>query len=74
MVNKRISDLSCDESSYELTLKHSGYKSQMKFQQSARRNRNRKIIWFNPPFSQNVNSNIGKLFFKLVGKNFAKIS
>ena len=48
MVNKRISDLSCDESAfnnakvtYELALKYSGYKSEMKFdrQQSTRKNR-----------------------------------
>ena len=46
----------------------------MKFDRhpSARRNRNRKIIWFNPPFSQNVKINIGKLFFKLLRKNFPK--
>ena len=43
----------------------------MKFdrQPSTKRNRNRKIIWFNPPFSQNVETNTGKLFFKLVRKN-----
>ena len=55
LVNKKISDLSCDESAfnnakvtYELALKHSGYKTEMKFDQqpSRRRNRNRKIIWF----------------------------
>ena len=81
MVNKRISDLSCDESvfnnakvTYALALKYSGYNSKMKFdrQPSTWRNRNRKIIWFNPPFSQNVKTNIGKLFFKLMRKNFPK--
>ena len=81
MVSKRFSDLSCNESAfnnvnvtYELALKHSGYKNEIKFdrQPSTRRNRNRKIIYFNPPFSQNVKTNIGKLFFKLVRKNFSK--
>ena len=80
-INKIISELSCDVSAfnnakatYELALKHSDYKSEMNFdrQPSTRRNRNRKIIWINPPFSQNVKTNIGKLFFKLVRKNFAK--
>ena len=35
---------------YELVLKHSGYKREMKFdrQLSTRRNKNRKIIWFSP--------------------------
>ena len=34
--------------------------------QNARRNRNWRIIWFNPPYSQNEKTNIGKLFIKLV--------
>ena len=46
----------------------------MKFnrQPSTRRNRNRIIIWFHPPFRRNVKTNIGKLFLKLVRKNFPK--
>ena len=36
------------------------------------RNRSRNIIWFNPLFSQNVKTNIGKLFLKLVKKHFPK--
>ena len=36
------------------------------------RNRSRNIIWFNPPFSQNVKTNIGKLFLKLAKKHFPK--
>ena len=82
MVHKRILDLSCDENAfnsakvtYKLALKHSGYKSEIKFDQqpSTRRKRNRKIIWFNPPFSQNVKINTGKLFIKFVRTNFPKI-
>ena len=81
LINKRISDLFFDESvfnnakvNYKLALKHSVYKSKVKFDQqpSTRRIRNRKIIWFNPPFSQNVKANIRKLFFKLERKNFSK--
>ena len=34
--------------------------------------RKRKIIWFNPPFSLNVSTNIGKKFFSLLGKHFPK--
>ena len=33
-------------------------------------NRQRKITWFNPPFSKNVQSNIGKQFLNLIDKNF----
>ena len=38
--------------------------------QNARRNRNRKIIWFNTPYSQNVKTNISKLFIKVLRKYF----
>ena len=31
-----------------------------------------KIIWFNPAFSLNVSTNIGKNFLSLITKNFPK--
>ena len=34
----------------------------------------RKIIWFNPPFSTNVKTNIGKIFFKLLHEHFPKMN
>ena len=34
--------------------------------QNAGRNKIRKAIWFNPPYRENVETNIGKLFIKLV--------
>ena len=34
--------------------------------------RQRKIIWFNPPFSKIVKTNIGKTFFKLINRHFPK--
>ena len=81
MVSKRISDLSCNKeefdkikSVYESALKDSIHFSSISYNNSntrnARRNRNRKVIWFNPPYSQNVKTNIGKLFIKLVRKHF----
>ena len=33
---------------------------------------NRNIIWFNPPYSKNVKTNVGKIFFKLLHKHFPK--
>ena len=33
-------------------------------------NRKRKIIWFNPPFSKSVSTNVGKSFLNLVNKHF----
>ena len=37
-----------------------------------RRNRNKKMIWFNPHFSLNVKTNIVKEFFKLIRKHFPR--
>ena len=34
--------------------------------------RKRKIIWFNPPYSMNMETNIGKTFSKLVKKHFLR--
>ena len=72
MINKRISDLSCNKEKfdkvkfvYESTLNYNGHFY-------AQRNRNRKVIWFNPPHSQNVKTNIGKLFIRFVRKHFPK--
>ena len=36
------------------------------------KNRERKILWFDPPFSQSVKTNIGKVFLKLVRKHFPR--
>ena len=35
-----------------------------------RRKRKRNIIWYNPPYSMNVKANVGKIFFKLLRKQF----
>ena len=37
-----------------------------------KKTRKRKIIWFNPPYSINVETNIGKTFLKLVKKHFPR--
>ena len=34
------------------------------------KNRKRNILWFNPPYSMHVKTNIGKVFMRLVEKNF----
>ena len=81
MINRRICDLSCNEDEfdkakglYESALKDSGYSdTNFRFEeQSSRRRkaRNRKVIWFNPPFSRNVKTNVGSVFLGLVRKHF----
>ena len=82
MINKRISNLSCNEHEfnkakplYESALKSSGFNYSMKFRapvENARRNKGRKVKWFNPPYSLNVKTNFGKVFLKLVRKHFPR--
>ena len=38
--------------------------------QEEREKRKRKIIWFHEPLSTSFKTNIGKLFFELLGKHF----
>ena len=42
------------------------------WQKRGRNTRPKKIIWFNPPFSMNVVTNIGKNFFLLLNECFPK--
>ena len=60
---------------YGNTLKQSGYTNKiLKYQQlitsNSKQNRRRNIIWFNPPFSRNVSTNVAKKFLQLLGKHF----
>ena len=86
-ISKRINTLSADETTfnksealYNNALAESEFKHKITFQGQQNtstvicntKNRKRKIIWFNPPFSLNVSTNIGKKFFSLLGKNFPK--
>jgi hypothetical protein len=65
-INKRIALLSSDEQTftestpiYQNALRHSNFDHELTYTQDAsqrtRRNGQRKIIWFNPPFSKSVN-------------------
>ena len=78
MIEKRIL---CDKGEfdkakhdYNKALEKSGFKEKIEFkEQPENRSRSRrKIIWFNPPYSSNVKSNIGKIFMKLIRKHFPK--
>ena len=56
-------------------LSKSNYKESLQFenpQHNTSGNKLRKVIWFNLPFSQNVETNIGKIFLKLAKQHFAK--
>ena len=81
MVSKRISDISCDKEhfekaapAYNAALKNSGYDENITYNKTPppRKNRSRNIIWFNPPYSINVKTNIGKSFLNLIDKHFPR--
>ena len=40
----------------------------------AKKKRKKKVTWYNPLFYLNVKTNVGKLFFKILRKNFPKIN
>ncbi len=80
-INKRISALSADEQTfyesvpiYRNALRHNNFKHKLDYMKQApqktRRNRQRNIIWFNPPFSKNVKTNIARNFLCLIDKHF----
>ena len=81
-IEKRLSNLSSskeifDESKryYQDALKRSGYSYILNYSPSNNHrssNRSRNIIWFNPPFSNIVSTNVGKIFLKLVDKHFPR--
>ena len=83
-INKRLSEISIDEHSfnkaaplYQKALDDSGYNHRLTFtpnltqsSSSARKNRQRNIIWYNPPFSKNVATNVGRAFLKILDEEF----
>ena len=82
LINKRLSDLSCTEEDYEkakllyeTALNESGSKTTLTYTKTTNvnnRNRAHNIMWFNSPYSQNVKTNIGKAFLKLVKEHFPR--
>ena len=87
-INRRLSEISYDKESfhkvapfYQKALdSSSGYKHLLTFSSniptqtsnSMSKNRKRDIIWYNPPFSKNVSTNIGRAFLKLLDAEFPK--
>ena len=76
-INKRISTLSSDKETfqdaaptYQTALGHSNFAHKLEYMphvtHQSRRNRQRNIIWFNPPFSKNIKTNIARNFLDLV--------
>ena len=62
---------------YQDALNKSGYNYNLTYRKPSpgtkhRKNRPRNIIWFNPPYSQNVKTKVGKCFLTLIDKHFPK--
>ena len=81
MVEKRLQSISSDEAvfnnaklTYEEALKSSGFETKLVYKKNEsttrRRSRKRKIIWFNPPYCQSVETNVARKFLLLVDKHF----
>ena len=81
MLAKRLSLLSCncDEFSkaipdYVEAMRRSGHPDELEYEKDhnckSRKARKRIIVWFNPPFSKNVKTNIGRKFLRLLAKHF----
>jgi len=82
MIEKRLSAIFYDQKEFDKAVpaynealkKKNGYKHNLQFQQpsnnSRQKNRKRNIVWFNPPFSNNISTNIGNKFLKLLDKHF----
>ena len=79
-VGNRISQLSSNQEAfsksaplYEAALHRSHYPTNLRYTPNNKhknRTRTRNIIWFNPPFSKNVRTNVGRNFLNLIDKHF----
>ena len=84
-INRRISALSSNIEMFESVaplyqeaLNKAGYNHILKYEHEVittnkkARSRKRKILWFNPPYSSSVKTNVGAKFLKLIDKHFPK--
>ena len=78
-IESHLSSLSSNEKTfnestpiYQEELKKSGYDYKLKYQQntSTANSTEKKIIWFNPPYSMNIAANVGRYFLNLINKHF----
>ena len=85
-VNMRLSKISSSKEvfdsavpPYQEALNKSGYNFKLSYDENIpiekkKQNRSRKITYFNPPFSKNVDTNIGKKFLNLIDQTIKKRS
>ena len=81
-VNRRLNTISANKDvfvaaavPYQNALNKSGFSHKLEFQPAEecttkKKNRKRNVTWFNPPYSANVKTNVGKEFLKLIDSAF----
>jgi len=78
-INRRLSYITSNEDlfknsvqPYQKALSDSGYTNPLSYNPitTTRKNRTRNITWFNPPYSANVSTNIGRKFLQLIDTCF----
>jgi hypothetical protein len=81
-INRRLNSISANKEvfeaaapEYQRALDRSGYEYQLSYKPptvfpTKKKNRKRNTTWFNPPYSMNVKSNVGKEFLNLVDTAF----
>lgn len=80
-INLRLSNISSDQQAfddaapaYQTALNESHHTHPLVFQPKTTRQRNtarhRNITWFNPPYSSNLDTNLGKKFFRILDREF----
>ena len=80
-INKRINALSCDRQTFDQSaptysdaLSKSNFNVQLEYEQQnntrKRHNRQRNVLWYNPPYSKNVKTNLAQNFLQLIDKHF----
>lgn len=82
MVAARLSKLSStkeifaqESPPYQDALREAGYPEEITYSKPTKRNsRPRKVIWYKPPWSDDVSTNVGALFLRLLAKHFPSTS
>ena len=83
-ISRRLTDISHDvdvfqEAAplYNNALRESGYTENVEYVEGrkseepvSKRNRARRVTWFNPPYSKNIITRVGQKFLKLIDKHF----
>ena len=78
-INKRLTSISSSQKvfddaipPYQKALDESGYKHKLTYNPQPKRKRNhqRKVIWYNPPWNANVKTNLGRKFLNIIDRCF----